>query len=239
MVLTVQFKSESCVIKERISVSFSSSSIVKWKRANSSKIIMYLLHFLSLFWFCERLFERFLSPEAQKSLETKVCLRVLCVTSLHLHERMQTSHRLCLGRDCVGKSNMIPAVMAQELWPEHSTLILSCEMKSKGTRVVGLKVSLQWKRGQTSVSFTSYHRWMERKLQHCRKCRIQMNTNLEYKWAHNAFWGSITIVVLEFWKDQKKWAVLKLSVLWCTPMFSYFSWKHQWFTIWNIQKGAR
>lgn len=50
-----KFRSESWVIKERTSVSFPSSSIIKWKRANSSEISMCLLCLLLLFWFRESL----------------------------------------------------------------------------------------------------------------------------------------------------------------------------------------
>ena len=198
-----KFKWESWVIKERTSISFPSSSIIKWKRANSSKISMYLLCLLLLFWFCESFCWRTGFTWSLKNLETKVCLRGFCVTSPPFtcmkEGRSPTDcawEGLC-WQECHDTSCNSTGALTWALCFHYVLWDPAETYKDYGTK------GLAFLKKRTNFTFIHFLPQMNgEKLQQRRKFSIQMSTNLEYKWAHNAFWGSITIVVLVFQKEK-------------------------------------
>lgn len=164
--------------KERTSALFPISSTIKWRRAKSSKISMCLLCLLLSIWFCESFcWKTDFTWSTEKPGDKSLSQRTLWhFTSLHLHERRQVSHRLCLGwmcwQDCHDSRCNSTASLPRAIC---SHCVLWCLIERyRDYRTKGLVFSKR-------TSFIFYHRWMERKLQQWRKFRIQMSTNLEYK----------------------------------------------------------
>lgn len=138
------FKSGNWIIKESTFVSFPSNITIKRKRANSSKIYVYLLC-LFLFWFCESFCWRtaFTWNIYKKKRHTHLSLRTLY--HLHLLSPLWTKAALTqivFGRVYIGKRTTMIAIITQECG-QDTAFIMASKIQQEYTMIMGLKSSLQ------------------------------------------------------------------------------------------------